>query len=463
MIISAAPKNPYFDLPLSFDPDAYYGSQTWADFALRGISNTPPRSIELIGLPGMGKTSLLRYLADRKGALTKNKSALQPPFSTRPSLIFPVLVEFRLLPTDMHPFVYLYHRFYEEYRSYRAEVKMPVSEELPDLKENAFPESSSQATAALDDALTKLKECGVRPALLFDDFHLAFARVNQEETTRLRPWRDRLAYVIVTERRLEKVNPEAAGSPFYQTLPKVRVGGLTNAEAKRLVAEPAKQAGAPFHIDDVNFVLEQTNGHPHLLILAGGTLWDARNSLLLPESKKVSMLKEYPELLLAQLEERFRPAFQMYWEHLDETEQAALRAAATKEVASVHYPALAFLDQLGIVKFSPQSRNYEPFSQLFKKFIQSKSAMTLPTLAANGLELSGLEAILYEYLKQHPDHICTFDELSQALWGVKLAEAKDSDLIRRRVQVTVSRLRKKLQEYGVGDIVSSRDQGYRLL
>jgi hypothetical protein len=464
MSISASPRNPYFNLPLSFDPDSYYGSQAWADFALRGISNTPPRSIELIGLPGMGKTSLLRYLADPEGALIKNKGALQSPFSDDPSMIFPFLVEFRLLPTGMHPFVYLYKRFHEEYPNYRERFKKSAkSGGLPDLKDNAFPKSSSEATAALEEDLTELKEFGVRPVFLLDDFHLAFGEVEEEEATRLRPWRDRVAYVIVTEQRLEKVNPKAAGSPFFQTLPKVRVGGLTPAEAKRLASEPAKLADAPFHLADVNFVLAQADGHPHLLILGGGTLWDARNSLMLPANKKASISKEFPELLLAQLEERFRPAFRMYWEHLDKAEQAALRAAAdTKEVASFHYPALAFLAQLGVVKFNPETRNYEPFSRLFKEFIQSQQAIVAPQIS-NGLELSGLEATLYEYLKQHPDHICTFDELSQVLWEEKLPEAKDAELLRRRVQVTVSRLRKKLQESGAGNIISSRDQGYRLI
>lgn len=451
----ASPSNPFLTLPLAFDPERYYGSQVWADFALQGISNTPPRSMEMIGLPGMGKSFLLQYLEHKNGALKRNSKALQPPYKNSPDLVFPLLVQFRLLPGDTHPFVYLYRRFCEQYPKYRERVKDSVK--LPGFDYVANLRDPDQATSLLEDILTTLKDQSIRPAFLFDDFHLAFCLLNQEETTRLRPWRDRVAFILTTERRLDKVNAEAAGSPFYQTLPVVRFGGLTAAESRVLIKKPAEQAKWSFHPEDIEFALAYADGHPHLLILASSALWDSRNSLGIGHDKNVAVSKEYPEILRGHFKEKFRPAFQMYWEHLDEVEQRALQASASsKQVIGDDYAALAFLNQLGLVKFDRKSKSYEPFSLLFKEFLESTVISRSPE--NDELRLTGIEAGLFEHLKAHVNKVCSFEELAREVWK---QEPTGSELLQRRVQVAVSRLRKRLQETQEGDIISVRKKGYR--
>jgi hypothetical protein len=458
-----SPDNPFLRLPQSFDPDHYYGSQAWVDVALLGISGTPTRSMELIGLPGMGKSFLLRYLADREGALKKNDHALQHPYDKSPDSVFPLLVEFRLLPSDTHPFLYLFRRFHDEFKKYRKGKGAVPCRSLPErLGADHEPQLPGQATAAVEEVLLKLKEAGVRTAFLFDDFHLAFKLLSQEETTRLRPWREAAAFILATERRLDKVNSEAAGSPFYQTLQVVPFGGLSGDEARRLLSEPAKDAGWPFSPDDVEFAVAQAGGHPLLLILAGRAIWDSRNSLQYTKGKRTAVSKEYPTMLLGRFKGWFRPTFQMYWEHLEPEEQSALSAAAgAAKTLREHDLSLSFLEQLGLLRFDQKEDRYVPFSPLFTEYVKEKTQTTEKAEKANGV--SGIEANLLNYLRRHMNRPTPFDELAREVWGKRTEGVEDVELVRRRVQVAVSRLRKKLHESGRGDIVSVRDKGYRLV
>lgn len=454
------PPNPYFQLPQRFDPAHYYGSRTLTDLTLQTTSDTPPRSIELIGLPGMGKSTLLRYLAHPHGALERNKAALQPLFRAEPSLMLMVLVEFRLLPTDTHPYGYLHDKFFSTYRNYLEQGK-PTLKNLPELLPAKEPLTPESATSAIEEALTTLKQIGVRAAFLLDDFHLAFVKLTLPETMRLRPWRDRGAFVISTEQRLDKVNAEAAGSPFFQTLPVVPFGGLTTAEARRLVGDPASRAGWPFDSEDIDFTVEQAGTHPHLLIVAGEVLWGLRNSLRLPVAKRLVLSADYPELLLGHFKERFTSTFQMYMEHLEETEKRALKAAFTGEERAEHYPALAYLERLGLVELVPDRGGYRSFSPLFGEFIQA--AETFQAHPQQEVVFPGIEGRLFQHLQRDPDKVYSFDELSQSVWGESAADPAGRDLLQRRVQVAVSRLRKRLQKSGLGDVISVRGKGYKLV
>jgi hypothetical protein len=448
-------ENPYFGLPLSFEPDKYYGSQYWINFILQWASNDPPRSLELIGLPGMGKSSLLRNVANPKGALVKNKESLRSGFRSDPSRMFPLLVEYRLLPTDSHPFIYLFQRFDEEYTKYRERLVQDKTD-LPTFGKAVEIKKPEQALSLLDEQTKKLNDHRIRPLFLLDDFDLAFVHLTQIETTRLRPWRDRVSFVLATERRLDRVNAEAAGSPFYQTLPHVYIGGLVDEDARRLVSEPAKKSDWPLHSDDIQWILEQAGNHPYLLIQACSVFWSFRERIKLTMSDNVQVSSQHGQILLGYLKMEFRTTFRLYWENLDPAERDTLRSVASgKELNSGQYGALASLEERGLSKYDPNRKAHVPFSPLFREFITNYNTHT---------GLSSLEASLYEFLERNADRTCSFEELSQAIWKLPFDGAEeDKELIRRRMQVTVSRLRKKLQESANVDILSIRDQGYRLV
>lgn len=459
-------ENPYLRLPSTFIPENFYGSQTLVQLILEEISGFSPHSLELIGLPGMGKSTVLRYLAHPQGALDKNRDWLQKPYQQKPQLIFPVLVEFRLRPTYMHPFIYLYHRFHDAYLDYRKRAKKVLECNLPE-----FTMAKVEADVAVDTIEQNIKmlaDYEIRPVFLLDDFDLAFEKPNmtRDQATRLRPLRDSVAFILVTERPLHRVNPDAAGSPFFQTLPLKRFDGLTLEEARCLITEPLERVGYLFPSKDVDFVLQHTDGHSFLLILGGGALWDTRQQLNLLEKQDTPLSEKHLTILRGRMQKSFEHSFQLYWDRLELNEREALIWLLSDEETSIerHSTALASLQDKGVVRYNLENEQYDFFSPLFANFIRNISGNGNITPPVNfDLELTGLEMKLYEYLRSYKDRICTFEELSQEVWDhIPNGNQEDMDQMKRRIQVTVSRLRKKIQQTGE-DIIGVRDQGYRFI
>jgi Transcriptional regulatory protein, C terminal len=293
--------------------------------------------------------------------------------------------------------------------------------------------------------------------LLLDDFDLSFERMSFSEATALRPFRDYAALVMAIGQPLHLANKEAAGSPLFQSTPLRHLEGLSPEEARRLLEEPAKKEGKPFATDDVEFILSYTSGHPYLIILAGRALWDMRKRLYILDTATPLQADERT-LLLGHLAKDFGPSFELYWRRLDPKEREILKIfSQTKKplenLEKSQYKFLSNLLELGLVKYVPHS-GYETFSALFADFIE-----TVDDTEA-GSNLTGFETRLLDYLRRNANRVCTYEELWQNVWNQSLGDL-DREQIRRRMQVTVSRLRQKLQPGE--DIISIRDQGYKLI
>src|ERR1041384_4045758 len=210
------------------DYQSYFGSERWVREVFTRISARD--SIELVGLPGMGKTNLLRFVASPKGAISEDKyrTLLPQTFNEQPERIFFLLVEFKSLSKTKHPFVYIYERFHAVYSKYREnvlEVFENLGEDLPNFQmENEIDENL--ALKLLEQHFAQLP--GIWPVFLFDDFDDVFRGMKEHELTRLRPWASWASFVLATSRRLDLVNPTTATSPFYTLMTCVRLNGLNS-------------------------------------------------------------------------------------------------------------------------------------------------------------------------------------------------------------------------------------------
>lgn len=452
--------NPYLRL-LGRPTEFFGGSRTTLALVLEEVTQSSQRSVELTGFPGQGKSSLLQYLAAPDGALSLDEYK-----SFRASL-FPLYVSFRNVSLSSHPFIQLWERFREEYREFRKRYHTEINRWLPEIlqEHDAVATSASEAVDWLEAELRRISSQKIRPLLLLDDFDIAFERLSRDQATRLRPLRDIVSFVLVTERPLQKVNPIAAGSTFFQILLHVRFRGLTPPEADYFVRQPAIIAGAAFPDQDVEFLLAQAGCFPYLLVLASAALWETREKLVRLEHIKVSMPlpDEHRLVLQGRLREEFVGTFQLYWDQLGHDERQAVeklvRGEASRKWSEREQAALAPLEEKGLIKL--EKGGYEVFSLLFADYVRD----SLSTAQTPAKALSGMESKLYEYLKRNFNRICTFEDLGREVWETSLGRNEEERRkIIRGMHVTVSRLKGRLRaEDKEEGIVSVRKQGYRLV
>lgn len=465
-------KNPYFSLQANISglkPETYYGSRQTLRQVMEIISAPSTNAVELVSLPGMGRSTLLRYLIKPNGALSEYAQWLQNPYNEEPQRIFPVLVNMRYLPTELSPFAYIYQRFREEYPIYIERSESTLEDEIPELESSERVSKNGEAIRLLERDLTELSRSPIRTVFLLDDYDIVFSGMTVEETNLLRPLRDLSSFVFCTEKPLNEVNPEAAGTPFFQTMTILHLKGLEKDEAMRLLREPAVQAGCPFPAEDLDFLLEQTGTHTYLLILAGRNLWEMRKQLGLLENSSTPLTPPQQKVLSVRLLTEFERSFKVYLKNISPAETRALAALIAEQHTPVletrHLVGLSALEQKGLVRYEMQG-GYRIFSALFVEALRStisppeEAPAEAQPKARSRLKLSGFETNLYEYLKQQPERISSFEELWQEVWHKELPE--DAEQIRRPIQVTMSRLRKKLLESTGEDIISIRDKGYRL-
>lgn len=459
--------NPYSRARTYLHPQSqFYGSRGSVEAFLEGMSRPNlPDSYAVVGLPGMGKTSLLLYLADPKGplvgSLSEHAAILGPQFRDGMYRFWPVYVPFRLMSPDDYWLRHMYEHVYNETRSIREEK----------LERNDFPEPR-ECTGGDDiryelERLSKyLKEDGaIRLVLLLDDFHVPFREMSATEATRLRPIRGHASFVLATTDVLENVNSEAAGSPFFYNMKEEFLSGLDRQNALSLVQEPIEQEGT-IPAEDQELLLTHSGRHPSLLFRACESLWNMRQRLRLSDQRPLP--DNHREGFLGLLAEEYQQPFEDYWKSLPREEQLVLeKMALSPREVTAEESKLENLTDKGVVAFDLETESYVFFSPLFAGFVRRLAKpKEAPQEEAITASLTKLESQLYEYLKAHAGQVCTFEQLHRDVWDRPFGDTlEERDRAKSRVQVTISRLRSKLEEMqteGV-QIVNVRDRGYRLI
>jgi hypothetical protein len=295
---------------------------------------------------------------------------------------------------------------------------------------------------------------------LLDDFDLAYQELGLEETSWMRPWREFAAFVLAVERRLEDVNPLAMGSPFWGNLVVHRLGPLRRTEAEKVfnASRRLDQQQPQWMKECADLALDLAGGHPYLVMKAAAALSELVEGSVLDSD--VPPFRDYKIRLRGRLQADFRPAFHMYRERLDPIERSVLLALARGDQLTVSQRVrLAALVDLGLVEQDPPGAEpgFRPFSPLFRDFLV-ESDLT-PTAAAP--TLTDNEQRIYSYMRHRIGEICSF----QDLWAASSDETQltpPADIV-AAVQTAISRLRPKLRITTGEELVSVRNQGYKLV
>jgi hypothetical protein len=491
---------------------AFHGPRARLRPILEKISARLPDSVDIMSMPLDGKTYLLRYLAAPQGALSDCREWLQPPYQQEPWRLFMLLVEFHYLHPSVHPLIYLYQKFSAACTALLDALnpaapaapaqhfdaaliahlrRMPpallnelhanIGAAQPLAQPPVPPLTPSQAAEAIWRTIGQLSRLGLRPVLLLDDIDTALdihrqpgAVMTYDDTSAMRPWRDAAAFVLTHERPIGEVNPEASASTFFQSITHVSLAPQDKAEATEVVSGQMGSVTLPD--EDLNYVIEQAGLNRHLLTLAGIALSAMR--LHLPPDRPLTL--EQRDILAFRLMDDFGRAFRVYLHHLSADERETLRALAhDRALTDRQRRLLNPLADKGMLVYDAERTQYKLFSPLFVDYLKgddgenvtggdtsgtssTSSEAATPEAAAVPPGLSDLEERLHRYLFEHRGQECTFDELWQHVWsGERGVEGPEQH---RRIQVAVSRLRRKLKERASGqDVVSVRSGGYKLL
>lgn len=498
--------NPYQRMLDSRAPTRFLGSQQGLHWLLDTISREQPISFPLLGLKGMGKTSLLRYVADPRGALQQERAHLLGRFKDHPERIFPVLVEYSGKVQGEDPFVYLALRLVEQYEAFQK--RSPPTLELPaHLPLGSLP----QADGAVDQVVKGMRaslemlnrQRFVRPVLLLDDFHLPFKeKIDPMRLTNMLSWRTDVSFILATEEPLP--DPSLASSSIFDRLR--YLSPLNEEEARRLIVEPdreeaqrlaglasekadgprkrPKEEGSKGRLPgpDIDYLLCLTGSqsridpevrrrcdkvqpvegnpcfHPYLVLVAARTLWDLRKGLELLDRTEDALSPENQKMLFRMLSDASHREFRRQLRSLGDEEKellAALPPRGLTRIPEEQVSALTRLENKALVVYSPERQRWQPFCALLRRYLHAKE-QPAPE-APDRKSLTDQEEALLAYLRQTPNRIRSVEDLLRNVWN-ETGEVDAS--ARARVQSAISRLKSKLGEATARQIASYRSRGY---
>ncbi len=446
------------------------------------ISLSRPDHKDFHGLSGMGKSSLLRFVAQPK-FITDYREKMLGDFKDNPQRLFIIYLSGWI--ESIHPLVIFSREFYRNYKKYRTRMAGEHNWPLPELDESALnDDDGDRALEMMEPQIRQLVEAGVRPVFLFDDFDRdqAFGRISAGQAGRLSTWMSYCSFIFATERLLENVNPSAKkGSPLFKRLPQMIVREFIPEEAVWFVEKVLKEAQTDFPDEDIDFLVELTGGFPHQLLLGGREMWDLRRrmNLLNKEAAGKPLPESARAVLASRLAAEFSRAFDTYFQARSAEQREALielaREEHNREEATPHAGRrqigaemsrrdnlLSALEQYGLIQINDDGV-MRTFSPLFRDFLLNQKVGAGVAGEATP-ELTKQQAILYDTFRNNPDRVLTFAELGQQVWdwpsNRRQEEINEDE--KRKIHIAVSKLRRQLEEAATGErIISLRSQGYR--
>lgn len=474
----------------------FIGLRDELELLLARVSEGRPAAVSLVGPRGLGKSFMLRYLADPRRTQHALAAALGPRFRDEPDRLVFVLLDFssyaasgpvpiidalyeqlldrlgpllgvedaRLLPLDRLPSARAASLAALRDLAGRALSGARRAATDEELREGFARSLGSLQPGALLALLARMDAWGLRAVFLVDEFDSVAPRLDRTAFDHLRSLLILASLVIASARALsEQVPAEARTSPFFNLLQKLNLLSLhflSRAEARRLVAEPPTWFAwsNDFRLSeaDVDWILEMTGLHPDLIRVSCENLymWVRRR----PVSGDLLQPAEGP-YLRARLGTLFTDFFAVLWHELGADERRALIAVAADNTSGATPPPT--LINQGYVVF--EQGRYRPFAGLFRDYVLAQRGTAKPASpplpAAPGRPpLTDLEERLLGLLEAQPGTIVGRDAIVAALYegAVEPQEA------RGRLDALVFRLRAKLEGEALR-IESVRGQGYRLM
>lgn len=403
--------------------------------------------VSLVGISNIGKTALMRRLAESRDA--------------RGTFVY---VDCNTMPErTARAFWLTMWRALSE----RLAVAQPMT--------TALLQAPDATTFALhlERGLAYALETLPRPlVLLFDDFDEPFQSLEPQVFLNLRAFKDRyrdvLAYVTATHREFARMPMSREQGEFVELCaPHVHyIRLMTRDDTREFCARYAAREGVTFSDADMTFVHANAGGHPGLTLavcsaLGGVTGAPTRNA----HQDRVIHQVVQPRLAS---DPNVRIECEKIWRDLDEEERHALYDLARAEaVPSLRAKHILRESEMGY---------YVIFAPLFADFVRRQRLTHQPH--ARGVyvdvdagvayvegkrieELTDLEYRLLTFLYGRLDRVCDKYSIVENVWGQQFIDEVDD----ARIEKLVSRLRAKIEPEPSKPryLLSVRGRGYKLV
>jgi hypothetical protein len=455
----------------------FVGRERVVSEIVQGALAPQPQSFSLVGPKLIGKSQLLKYLADEAGPLLNDELAAGRPAAFRDgSRVLVTWVDCDWQDAQVDLVGWIYTRVQEQVRS---EGNLPVNWQRVERQ----PSDSRRIWQLARD----LKEQDMRLVLLLDNFDRVFESqlISADAMDELRPLTLEMSLLVATEQPLHDLDRELAASPLFNVMTQLFLGLLEPPVARAWVLSYAGEF--PVVHELAGELVTLTGMHPFLLRRLGEILLEVRQ-MLPPEAPGAMLLP----LLRLRLAEHGRLLFETYWRRLQNlparlqgaTVQALMRRLAREglplaDVALEQTSALNWLFNQAILiccTGGAQS-GYQLFTPLFAEFLQRRleqserarggesapaEAPPPPAVsrdpAADLEQFTKMEASLLHYFQTRQNQTVSTEQLLAEVW-------KRPDATNRRVQEAIRRLRLQLEAANppIGAIENDRGRGYRFI
>lgn len=380
--------------------------------------------------------------------------------------------------------------FYEAaLRSALAEIKRlgaakALVERVQDLYHKVVePPSPFLVPLSFNEAIVALsEELGRRVVFLFDEFDEPFARLDGRVFLNLRALRDkygnRLCFVTATGTELCEQRRDAEAAEFCEMFAEhvIYLTGLSQDEARQVVAGIARNESVELDHDEVDFVLKQAGGHLGLLQAVTAVL--IRVAAGAPVNLRARSLMVARQQLDS--EGPVRTECAKLWEQLSHDDRDALLRFMARGGKSPLDEAMQVLVHKGIL-VSPRSLSGEGespavFGELFAGYARRQHRVQQAVRPGVYVDVDGGDVWVdgkraplltdHEYrllllLYGRVNKIVTRDDVAEAVWGADYMENIDD----ARCDKLLSRLRSKIETDPANPkyLQTVRGRGYKLV
>ncbi|MBI5291172.1 MAG: protein kinase [Chloroflexi bacterium] len=367
--------NPYISRGPVRQPEVFFGrTHELNEIAafLRGN-----QSVSIVGPRKIGKTSLIFQLM---------RSEVWPGIGLDEHTLF-VYLDCEVLGDGSHQAIF---------GTFAAEMAAALDERgLPPEPALAAP-PNKPTRLSFEAAIRKLNQRGLRVVFVLDEFERlsnnADLDVNFFNALRSAAGRYQLAFLTASARPLIDLtysgrSQEILSSPFFNIFAPLFLGLLPEAEARKLIREPAQAAAPPFSSELEDFLYELAGGHPLALQVACFHALE-----LPPENRKAEEIEQRAMQELA-------AHFEYYWRNLSAAEQDTIRHigdAASREANDTTLRGIlrSLVQKCLLIQ---DGGLYRHPSRAWANFLAAQAPAPLSQISAGGL-LSGTRLGTYEVI-----------------------------------------------------------------